>query len=194
MALTNALLKSFGIEQDQRDQIMEAHQAVLDSIKAERDELRDTAAKVPVLEKEIEDLKAAQPTEDWEQKHNDLKAEFDAFKAKVDADKAAEEKAHLYRSMLREAGIDEKRLDSIMKVTDLDSVSVKDGAIVDSDAVKEAITSEWGDFIAHTGTTGAVVDNPPSSNGGKMTMDEILNIKDASERQQAIADNFDLFQ
>ena len=39
MALTNALLKSMGIEGDQRDQIMAEHQATLQSIKDERDEL-----------------------------------------------------------------------------------------------------------------------------------------------------------
>lgn len=194
MALTNAMLKAMGIENDQRDQIMTAHQEVLESIKAERDELRDTAAKVPALEKEVEDLKAAQPTEDWEAKYNELKSEYDGYKDKVANEQAEQEKASLYRSLLREAGVDEKRLDSIMKVTDLSGISVLDGAIADADTVKEAIATEWGDFIAHTNTQGASVENPPANTGAKMTRDEIMAIKDTSARQKAIAENIDQFR
>lgn len=194
MALTNAMLKAMGIEQDQRDQIMTAHQEVLESIKAERDELRDTAAKVPHLEKEIEELKAAQSTEDWQAKYDELKAEFDGYKTQVDNEKAELEKARLYRSMLREAGVDEKRIDSIMKVTDLSGVGVADGAIADSEAVMKAIADEWGDFIVQTNTQGVKVETPPTNAGAKMTRDEIMAIKDTSARQKAIAENLDQFR
>lgn len=194
MALTQAMLKAMGIEDEKRDQIMEAHQGVLESIKKERDELREQAAKVPSLEKEIEDLKAAQPTEDWEAKYNELKAEYDGYKQQVATEQADQEKARLYRAMLREAGIDEKRLDSIMKVTDLAGIAVQDGQIADAENVKAAIESEWGDFIAHTATQGATVDNPPASTGAKMSRADILAIKDTRERQQAIADNIEMFQ
>lgn len=194
MALTNAMLKAMGIEQEQRDQIMTAHQEVLEAIKAERDELRDTAAKVPTLEQQIEDLKAAQPTEDWQAKYDELKQEFDGYKAKVEAEQAEAEKARLYRSMLREAGVDEKRLDSIMKVTDLSGIGVQDGVIADQDSVRKAIAEEWGDFIAHTNTQGAKVEEPPTSTGAKMTRDEIMAIKDTSARQKAIAENIDQFR
>lgn len=194
MALTQAMLKAMGIEDEKRDQIMEAHQGVLESIKKERDELREQAAKVPSLEKEIEDLKAAQPTEDWEAKYNELKAEYDGYKQQVATEQADQEKARLYRAMLREAGIDEKRLDSIMKVTDLAGIAVQDGQIADAENVKAAIESEWGDFIAHTATQGATVDTPPASTGAKMSRADILAIKDTRERQQAIADNIEMFQ
>lgn len=194
MALTNAMLKAMGIENDQRDQIMTAHQEVLESIKAERDELRDTAAKVPSLEKQIEDLKAAQPTEDWEAKYNELKTEYDGYKDKVKTEQAQAEKAQLYRSLLRESGVDEKRIDAIMKVTDLEGIGVENGAITDQDTVKQAIADEWGAFITHTNTQGANVDNPPTNSGAKMTRDEIMAIKDTSARQKAIAENIDQFR
>lgn len=193
MALTNAMLKAMGIEQDQRDQIMTAHQEVLESIKTERDELRDTAARVPSLEKEIEDLKAAQPTDDWEAKYSELHREFDDYKAQMANEQADREKAQLYRAMLRDAGIDEKRIDPIMKVTDLAKISVSDGAISDAETVMKAITDEWGGFIAQTSVQGASVEEPPSNVGTKMTRDEIMGIKDTRERQQAIAENLDQF-
>lgn len=194
MALTQAMLKAMGIEQDQREQIMEAHQGVLESIKAERDELRDQAAKVPSLEKEVEDLKAAQPTEDWEAKYEELKSEYDGYKDKVASERAEAEKASLYRSLLRESGVDERRIDAIMKVTDLASISVSEGAIADAETVKTAIQSEWGDFIAHTNTEGAKVETPPTTTGAKMTRDEIMGIKDTAARQKAIAENIEQFR
>lgn len=193
MALTNALLKSMGIEGDQRDQIMEEHQATLKSIKDERDQLRDTAARVPALEKEVEDLKAAQPTEDWEAKYNAEHEKFEAFKAKSEKEAADKEKSDLYRSLLLEQGVDPKRVNSIMRVTDLGQVSVKDGQLEDSEALAESIKSEWGDFVVKSMTKGASVDDPPGGGGTGRTRDEIMAIKDTAERQQAIADNPELF-
>lgn len=194
MALTQAMLKAMGIEDEKRDQIMEAHQGVLESIKAERDELKEEAAKVPTLEKAIEEFKASQPTEDWEKKYNELKEEFDGFKTKVEAEQAEMEKARLYRAMLREAGVDERRIEPIMKVTDLSGVGVEDGAIADRETVMKAIAEEWGGFIAQTSTQGADVEEPPSNVGAKMTRDEIMSIKDTAQRQQAIAANIEQFQ
>lgn len=193
MALTNALLKSMGIEGDQRDQIMAEHQATLQSIKDERDQLRDTAARVPALEREVEDLKAAQPTEDWEAKYSAEHEAFEAFKAKSEKEAADKEKSDLYRSLLLEQGVDPKRVSSIMRVTDLGQVSVKDGQLEDSEALAESIRSEWADFVTKTVTKGASVDDPPGGGGTGRTRDEILAIEDTAERQQAIADNPELF-
>jgi len=194
MALTNAMLKAMGIENDQRDQIMAAHQEVLESIKKERDELRDKAAKVPDLERQMEELKKAIPSEDWKAKHDKLKDEFEAFKAKTEQDRANAEKDSLYRKALRDAGVAERHIDAIMRVTDLDKVQVADGAIADSDAVMKAIADEWGGFIPQKTTHGANVADPPTNTGGKMTKEEIFAIKDTRERQQAIADNIDVFK
>jgi len=193
MALTNALLKSMGIEGDQRDQIMAEHQATLQSIKDERDQLRDTAARVPALEKEVEDLKAAQPTEDWEAKYNAEHEAFEAFRTKAEKEAADKEKSDLYRHLLLEQGVDPKRVDSIMRVTDLGKVSVKDGQLEDSEALAESIKSEWGDFVTKTITRGASVDDPPGGGGTGKTRDEIMAITDTAERQAAIADNPELF-
>ena len=193
MALTNALLKSMGIEGDQRDQIMAEHQATLQSIKDERDELRDTAARVPALEKEVEDLKKELPTEDWEAKYNAEHDKFEAFKAKSEKEAADKEKSDLYRNLLLEQGVDPKRVNSIMRVTDLGEVSVKDGQLEDSEALAESIKSEWGDFVTKTITKGASVDDPPGGGGTGKTRDEIMAITDTAERQQAIAENPELF-
>lgn len=194
MALTRKMLTAMGIEPDKIDQIIESHTETVEGLKKQAEDLREQAARVPALEKEIEGIKAAQPTEDWKAKYDELKSEYDGYKGKVAAEQAEQEKARLYRSMLREAGVDERRIGSIMKVTDMSGINVKDGAIADADVVKEAIAKEWGDFIAHTNTHGASVDTPPTNTGARMTRDEIMAIKDTSARQQAIAENIDQFR
>ncbi len=167
MPLTQAMLKAMGIEDEKRDQIIEAHQDVLSDIKKERDDLREQvdglkgeAAKVAELQKNLEEAKAKIPTEDWQAKYEESVKELEAYKAKTEADKAEAEKKSLYRALLREVGVDEKRIDAIVKVTDMGSITVSDGAIAESDALKESVAGEWAAFIPQKGEEGAKVDTP----------------------------------
>lgn len=194
MTLTRKMLSTMGIEQDKIDQIIESHADTVNGLKEKASELQKQAERIPSLEKKIEELKAAQPTEDWEAKYNELKSEYEDFRQKVDDERATQEKSRLYRAMLREAGVDEKRFDSIMKLTDLSEIKVEDGKIEDAESVKKSIADEWGDFIVQKSVHGAPVDDPPANAGSKMSKDEIMSIKDTSARQKAIADNIELFQ
>lgn len=194
MTLTRKMLSAMGIEQDKIDQIIESHADTVNGLKEKASELQKQAERVPSLEKQIEELKAAQPTEDWEAKFNALKNEYEDFRAKVDNERATQEKSRLYRAMLREVGVDEKRFNSIMKLTDLSEIKVEDGKIEDAESVKKSIADEWGDFIVQKSVHGAPVDDPPANAGSKMSKDEIMSIKDTRERQKAIADNIELFQ
>ena len=190
MALTNSLLKQLGIESEQRDTIMAAHQETLESIKRERDELRDKAAKVPDLEGQIEALKAADKGDEWKAKYEQAKSEadeakesaeklqgdidklkgekdalqgeFDAYKGKVDAEKADAEKLELYKGLLREIGLDEKRVEKAARLKPLDELTVKEGALDGYEELKKAEAEEWAEFIPQpTGKHGQNVPNPP---------------------------------
>ena len=193
MALTNALLKSMGIEGDQRDQIMAEHQSTLADIKAERDGLRDTAARVPELERQVQDLEQRIPTEDWKARYDAEHESFEAYKVQVEQERSDMQKADLYRAMLLEQGVDPKRVDSVMRVTDLSGVMVKDGQLDGAEELAAKVADEWSDFIVKEITRGAKVDDPPGGGGTGRTRDEILAIEDTSERQQAIAENPELF-
>lgn len=194
MALTRAMLKAMGIEEEKIDQIIASHSETVEGLKNQASEYKEQALQVPALEKKVQDLEAAKPTEDWQAKYDELSEEYEDYRAKVDAERADEEKARLYRALLREQGVDERRIDSIMRVTDLRDVTVRDGALADSEALGSAIAEEWGDFIVQHSTKGAQVDDPPSGGHAGKTRDEIMAIKDTSERQAAIAENIDLFQ
>lgn len=199
MALTNALLKSLEIDGDKRDTIMAAHQDTLAEIKAERDGLRDKAARVPELEKQVEELRAKIPTEDWkaryEAEHEALQAkvsEHEKYVAEVERSRADAEKRDLYKAMLLEQGIDPKRVDTVVKVTDLSGVIVKEGQLENREELAAKAAEEWKDFVVKSITKGASVDNPHGGGSAK-TKDEIMAITDTAARQAAIAENPELF-
>ena len=54
---------------------------------------------------------------------------------------------------------------------------------------------EWGDHVETVTVKGTDTPNPPANNGGKpaKTKEEIMQIKDASERQKAIIENREQF-
>lgn len=194
MALTRSMLKAMGIDEDKIEQIVLAHGESIEGLKKKAEDVRVQAERVPVLEKEIEELRKSQPTADQKAELDKVKLEFEAYKESVERERAEQQKAALYRSLLREKGVDEKRLDAIMKVTDLSGMTVEDGKLAGADELSKAIENEWGAFIVQTSTQGAAVSNPPSNVGAKMTREEILQIKDTAARQRAIAENLDQFR
>ena len=161
MALTRKLLRSMGIEDDKIDQIVEAHAETVSALKDERDSYREAAEALPGVQKELDELKARPDDgyrEKWEREH----ADFEAFKEKTAKADSEREKRALYRRLLQEAGVDPKRIDSVMRVADLSEVAVEDGKLKDAEALSESVKKEWSDFIVQTGTKPAKVDDPPA--------------------------------
>ena len=198
MALTSTLLKGMGLTEEQVDTIIEAHTETVDGLKTDLKAAQESAKqsdafkkRAETAEKELEDAKK----DGWKDKHDQVKKEFDDYKAEQanKETRAAKEKA--YRELLKAAGISEKRMDSVMKVTNLDSVELEDGKVKDSASVTENIKREWADFIVQTNSSGAKTPNPPANNGGNpKTKAEIMAIQDRSERRAAIAANMNLFK
>jgi len=136
-----------------------------------------------------------QTAEGWKTKFNTLKTEFDEYK-KTETQKADKaKKTEAYRALLKKAGVSDKRLDTVLKCSDVDSITLgDDGSIVDADKLETSIKTEWADFIVAEGARGAGTATPPANNGGNTkTKEEILAIKDTVERQKAIAENLNLF-
>ena len=125
-----------------------------------------------------------------------LKEEFTDYKKDVEAKETTAKKSDAFRALLKEVGIREKRIDAVLRVSDLDSIELdENGAIVDAAKLKKSIAEEWEDFIDTTEQKGVQTVNPPAGKGkGKtMTKDEIMAIRDPIQRQNAIAENLDLF-
>lgn len=164
MSLTRKMLKAMGIEDEKIEQIIEAHTDTVDALKEERDKYKVDAEKLPEVQGQLDSLKKSvnEPNE-FKDKFEKEHEEFENYKAEVAKERALKEKTDLYRGLLKSAGVDEKRIDSIIKVTDMDNVTVKDGKIDGSDKLIEDIKSNWSDFIVNSKITGAGVDNPPSN-------------------------------
>lgn len=198
MAFTRKFLTALGIESEKIDEIISAHSEVVDGLKSERDSFKANAEKYDAMVQENEKLKKqieSKGADDFEQKYNDAVKEFDDYKKSIEAEKSENEKKSAYSKLLKESGISEKRIETILKVTNLSDKKLKDGAFEDADAIKESIKNEWKDFIEKPFVQGQNPANPPANNtnGTGMTKQQILAIKDGTERRKAIAENPDLF-
>lgn len=205
MALTRKMLSAMGIDDDKQDEIINAHIEVVNALKEERDGFKEDAKKANKLQKEIDDLNESMKNGErspykvkYEAKvdeYNDLKKQFDDYKADVSAKELESKKSNAYKELLKESGVSGKRIDSVLRVTDLSKIELdNDGKIKDPDGLKKNIKEEWSDFIVTEQKQGANVSNPPANTGGgKKTKEEILAIKDTAERQKAMYENKELF-
>lgn len=193
MALTRRMLKAMGIEDEKIDQIIDAHTETVDALKDERDTYKAGAEKLPGVQKELDDLK--KDGGDWQKKYEKEHTDFEAYKNEQTAKEAKATKEAAFRTLLKEAGIPEKRLDVIMKVTNLDEIELeKDGKIKDANKHTETVKSEYADFIVTKTERGADVDTPPANKGNQsISRDQIMAIKDPAERRMAIAKNLSQF-
>lgn len=177
MALTRKFLSALGIESDKVDEIIEAHSNTVDALKEERDEAKRKAEsyeadakKLPSIEQELKELKDAQGNNIYETKYNEMKAEkdklqedFDKYKADIDAAEVKRSKESAYRALLKAANVSEKRIDKILKVTDIDALELdKDGKFKDEESLSKSIKDEWGDFIVKEHQSGANPPTPPT--------------------------------
>ncbi len=206
MALTRKFLRTMGIEDDKIDQIIEAHTETVDGLKDALEKAQSEADKLPDIQKQLEtaqaDLDAAKK-DSYKVKYEAIKEDFDAYKAEQAKKDTRAAKESAYRALLKEAGVSEKRIDAVLKVSDVDSVELDEkGKISDAKERMKSIKEEWADFIETREIQGANTPNPPANTGGAtMTREEIFKtdsngryVLDANERQKAIAENIELFE
>lgn len=193
MALTRKALKAMGLTEEQVDSIIEAHTETVDGLKEQLKTYKADAEKLPTVQKELDDLKKGDG-EDWKGKYDAEKAAHDKTKSDYKAKETAAENERLFRAELTGIGITGKRADQIVKMTDLATFKVKDGAYEDAKSVQDHIRTEWSEFIPSTKTEGANVPTPPNNGGGKLNRADIAKIKDPAERRAAIAANSELFK
>jgi len=210
MALSRKYLSALGIEADKIDQIIEAHTDSLEGIKAERDKYKeqidngknDVDAKAKELadtRKELEDLKKQVETDAKEREGKDydkLKKEFDDYKAEQEAKATRAAKESALKELLTDMKMSDKGSKQVLKWMGVADIELdEDGKIKDASNLRKSIKEDWGDYIQSEGAKGADTSTPPENNGGKKysTKEEIMNIKNRDERQQAISENHELF-
>lgn len=197
MAFTRKMLKAMGIEDEKIDQIIDAHSETVDALKADRDTYKEDAAKLAAVQKELDELKA-KGDDGYKAKYEAEKAAHDALKADIAAKETKKAKTDAYRELLKGANIDEKRIATILRAEapTIDKIELDaDGKIKNAEQYTQSIKSDWADFIVTQSAKGANTATPPANGGAATTKtkEDILKIKDAGERQKAIAENPTLF-
>lgn len=166
--------------------------AILDALHKETDELKDQL--------DAEKTARTQAEKDRDAANGGKQAAEKAltdYKAQQTQKDTRAAKAEAYKQLLKDNGVYEKYFDRVVKMTgaDIDALELdENGKAKNAKKFMDNLKDEvWGNFVFNTKTEGAKVDTPPTNTGSKMTKDQIFAIKDAGERQAAIAANADLF-
>lgn len=176
------------------NRLVALHLGVVDPLKDDLTKYKADAEKLPGVQKELDDLKAAGDG-GYKEKYEKEHSAFEAYKSGVTAkeSKAAKEKA--VRAYFESKNITGANLDLAMRgcgeemaALELDGEKIKDTKSLDA---------------LVNGTYKGLVSKPAVrldmgarlNDGGKpMTKDEIMQISDRAERRAAIAANMDLFR
>lgn len=169
--LTRNFLSGMGLTADQVSAIIEAHAETVEALKGQRDEYKTKAeqfdevnSKMAGMSQELEELKANGG--DWQTKYEKEHSDFEAYKNAQTEKETKVAKETAYRKLLIDNGVSEKRLDAILKVTNLEEIELTSkGELKSSEKLAESIKNEWADFITSTDTIGANTQVPPITNG-----------------------------
>ena len=196
MALTRKMLKAMGIEDEKIDQIIDAHTETVDGLKDKLKRAEEDAKGLEDVQKELDDLKAkSKDGDDYKSKYEKEKKAFEDYKKDIEGKEAAAAKEKEARTYFEKKGITGANLEiAIRGSKDEISVLELDGdKIKDTKALDELVTGTYKGLVGKAHTGGAGTNNPPGNGGGAKTKEEIMQIKDAGERQRAIAENHELF-
>ena len=179
---------------DLENRLIALHLGVVDPLKDQLQTYKTDAEKLPAVQKELDDLKAANDGGYKEKYEAEVKAHKE-YKQKVEAEKITARDDADVLSLCKEAGIGrESALRMISK--EIDRSKIKrgdDGQIANREELVNSIKAEYAEYVGASQNSGTPTVTPPTGAVGSMTREQILNIKDAHVRQQAIADNMHLF-
>lgn len=184
MSLTRKLLKGMSLTEEQMDTIITEHTETVNSIKEELDAMAEEnetlkanigkeEKKSAKAQKELDELKASMEQDGvnpWEQKYNDLKAEHDKYVADVEKAKEQEKVESAYKKLLKDAGISEKRVESVLKLAKvdgkLDGIEFDEkGEVKGADKLKESIKADYSEYVQTEQVRGAETATPPTGDG-----------------------------
>lgn len=176
------------------NRLVALHLGVVDPLKDDLTKYKADAEKLPGVQKQLDDLKAAGDG-GYKEKYEKEHSAFEAFKTDITAkeSKAAKEKA--VRAYFESKNITGANLDLAirgcgeeMAALELDGEKIKDTKSLDAlvDGTYKGLVSKSHVRVDMGGRL---------NDGGKpMTKDEVMQITDRAERRAAIAANMDLFR
>lgn len=202
MALLRKSLKAMGLTDEQIESVIEMHSDTVNDLKDQITAATANKEEFDKLKSENENLKtqlseskqAAADAEKYKKDYESIKNEYDTFKSDVETRSAKAEADKAFTKWLTDNGYTDKGANKIVKYGGFTPEFNKDGTIKNADKLNESVAAEWSEYKITAKTEGAKTETPPANTGGsKRTKAEILSIKDAVERQQAIKENPEVF-
>ena len=180
MALTRRSLKAMGIEDEKIDEIIAAHAETVDALKEQRDSYKAKADELAEVQQKLDEANEtikANGSDAWKVKYDAIKEEYENYKSEISAKETTRAKQAAYREVLKAAGVSEKRIDSIIRVSDIDSIELDEsGKIKEAEKLTESIKNEWADFIVSTNTKGADTATPPTTSKKSFSREDIAKM------------------
>ena len=168
MALTRKSLKAMGLTDEQVDSIIEMHSETVDGLKEQVKTYKADAEKLPNVQKELDDLKAAGDggfKEKFEKEHSD----FENFKKTIQEKETKAAKESAAKAFFESKGITGNSLEIAMRgssaeiaALDLDGEKIKDSSALDA-----LVNGTFKALVSTTTTKGANIPNPPVATPNK---------------------------
>lgn len=174
------------------NRLIALHLGVVDPLKDQMQTYKADAEKLPGVQKELDDLKAGDGG--YKEKYEAEAKAHKAYRDQVETDKANAVKSTAVRAALKAAGVNRDEFaDLLLGKVDLSKVELDGDKVKDADGLIAPLKGSYAGCFGTVTDKGTPPANPPAGGGSAMTKEQILGIKDAKERQQAIAENIDLF-
>ena len=168
MSLTRKLLKGMGLTDEQVDTIIEAHTGTVDGLKEQVKTYKADAEKLPNVQKELDDMKAAGDggfKEKFEKEHSD----FENFKKTIQEKETKAAKESAAKAFFESKGITGNSLEIAMRGSSAEIAALElDGEkIKDSSALDALVNGTFKALVSTTTTKGANIPNPPVTTPNK---------------------------
>lgn len=133
-----------------------------------RDRYNAKLDEITQLEKDKQDAQdELTKAKKWEDKYTKEHDAFEQYKADTDAKAKLSSVKSAYRALLKDAGIKDDYLDTILLATVYDGMKLTDdGKLENADTLKGDAEKKWAAFKVSTHDKGAPVENPPKDNPG----------------------------
>lgn len=181
--------------EDIENRLIALHLGVVDPLKDQIQTYKTDAEKLPAVQKELDDLKAAGDGGYKEKYEAEVKAHKE-YRQQVASEKETARTDADVLAICKEAGITrESSLRLVAKDFDRSKIERdKDGNISNRAKLLETVKADYADFIGMPGREGTPPTTPPTGGGSpSKTKKEIIDMTDPVARQAEMMNNLSLF-
>lgn len=187
MSLTRKGCKAMGLTDEQVDSIIEAHTETVEGLKEKLKAAQADADKLVEVQKELDELKS-KAEDGYKEKYETEHKEFEAYKSEVTAKETKAAKEAAAKTYFEGKNITGTNLDIAMRAAAEEIAGIElDGDKIKDTAALDALTAgTLAGLVAKKTKVGVQTPNPPANHTGTAkSREEIMKIKDTTERQAA---------